>query len=48
MNTPLSDAEITAALREMEGWSHQRDALEREYRFSDFRAALAFMFAEST
>ncbi|MEY4687223.1 MAG: hypothetical protein RIR76_1246 [Verrucomicrobiota bacterium] len=43
MNTPLSDAEITAALREMEGWSHQRDALEREYQFSDFRAALAFM-----
>ena len=43
MNTPLSDAEITAALREMEGWSHQRDALERESRFSDFRAALAFM-----
>ncbi len=43
MSKPLTEAEITVALRGSPGWSHQRDALEREYRFPDFRAALAFM-----
>ena len=43
MITPLTDAEIATALRGLPGWSHQRAALEREYRFADFRAALAFM-----
>ena len=43
MSTPLSEAEISAALSRLPGWSHRRDALEREYRFPDFRAALAFM-----
>ncbi|MFM8338166.1 MAG: 4a-hydroxytetrahydrobiopterin dehydratase, partial [Opitutaceae bacterium] len=43
MSKPLTDVEITVALRGLPGWSHQRDALEREYRFPDFRAALAFM-----
>ena len=43
MSKPLTEAEITVALRGSPGWSHQREALEREYRFPDFRAALAFM-----
>ena len=43
MSKPLTEAEITVALRGSPEWSHQRDALEREYRFPDFRAALAFM-----
>ena len=43
MSKPLTEAEISAALSGLPGWSHQRDALEREYRFPDFRAALAFM-----
>lgn len=43
MSKPLTEAEITVALRGLPGWSHQRAALEREYRFADFRAALAFM-----
>jgi 4a-hydroxytetrahydrobiopterin dehydratase len=43
MSKPLAEAEITVALRGLPGWSHQRAALEREYLFADFRAALAFM-----
>lgn len=43
MSKPLTEAEITVALRGSPGWSHQRAALQREYRFADFRAALAFM-----
>ncbi len=41
--TPLSPAEIAAALPTLPGWTLERDALARTFQFADFRAALAFM-----
>jgi 4a-hydroxytetrahydrobiopterin dehydratase len=40
---PLAPAEISAALATLPGWACERDALAKEFRFEDFRAALAFM-----
>ncbi|MBI2516791.1 MAG: 4a-hydroxytetrahydrobiopterin dehydratase [Opitutae bacterium] len=42
-STPLTPAEIAAALPTLPGWTHERDALAKEFKFADFRAALAFM-----
>ena len=41
----LSDAERDAGLGSLPGWSlvHGRDAIRREFRFSDFNAAFGFM-----
>lgn len=41
--TPLSENEIAAALRELPGWTCERDALTRTFQFADFRAAMSFM-----
>ncbi len=43
MTTRLSDAEISTALQELDGWSRDGDKLLREYRFADFVAAFGFM-----
>jgi 4a-hydroxytetrahydrobiopterin dehydratase len=43
MRTPLTDAEIAAALRALPGWSHEERALSKTYRFGTFRDALAFI-----
>jgi 4a-hydroxytetrahydrobiopterin dehydratase len=43
MTKKLSDAEITAALEDLEGWSRDGDKLLREFRFADFVAAFGFM-----
>jgi 4a-hydroxytetrahydrobiopterin dehydratase len=40
---PLSPAEIAAALPTLPGWSFDHDALVKEFKFADFRAALSFM-----
>ena len=40
---PLVPAEIAAALKALPGWTWERDALAKEFRFENFRAALAFM-----
>lgn len=40
---PLTSSEITAALRELPGWTVERDALARTFQFADFKAALVFM-----
>ena len=45
MTTKLSDAEVTAALEGLAGWSRDGDKLLREYRFPDFVAAFGFMAA---
>jgi 4a-hydroxytetrahydrobiopterin dehydratase len=39
----LTDAEITAALADLNGWRREGDKLFREYRFADFVTAFAFM-----
>ncbi|MEI6861767.1 MAG: 4a-hydroxytetrahydrobiopterin dehydratase [Verrucomicrobiota bacterium] len=40
---PLTSAEIQVALVALPGWAFERDALAKEYRFENFRDALAFM-----
>ncbi|KAB7646213.1 4a-hydroxytetrahydrobiopterin dehydratase [Polymorphobacter fuscus] len=39
----LNDAEITAALPDVPGWTRNGDGIERQYRFADFVTAFAFM-----
>jgi 4a-hydroxytetrahydrobiopterin dehydratase len=41
--TVLSPAEITAALRNLQGWSVKRDKLHREFTFAGFVEAFGFM-----
>jgi 4a-hydroxytetrahydrobiopterin dehydratase len=45
MTTRLSDAEITRALEQLDGWSRDGDKLYRELQFADFVAAFSFMTA---
>lgn len=40
---PLKAAKITAALAELPGWKHRRDALVKEFKFASFKEALSFM-----
>ncbi len=39
----LSEGELEAALRTLEGWSVAGGKLHREFRFADFGSAFAFM-----
>jgi 4a-hydroxytetrahydrobiopterin dehydratase len=39
----LDDAAIARALAELPGWQRQGDALVREFRFKNFREAMAFV-----
>ncbi len=43
--TPISDANRTAALTELEGWSYDADAkaISKKFQFADFKEAFAFM-----
>jgi 4a-hydroxytetrahydrobiopterin dehydratase len=43
MSKPLSPDEISAACAKLPGWSFDRDALTRTYKFGSFREALSFM-----
>jgi len=40
---PLKKTEIHGALEDLPGWSFQRDALAKTFKFGDFREALSFM-----
>ena len=40
---PLTLAEIKAALLALPGWSFDRDALAKEFKFGSFKEALSFM-----
>ena len=40
---PLTPAEITTALAALPGWAFERDALAKEFKFGNFKEALAFM-----
>lgn len=42
-STPLTQNEIAAALRELPGWTFERDALAHTFRFGSFREAMSFM-----
>ena len=39
----LSDQEIMKLLRELPGWSLKDRAIEREFRFKDFKGAMEFV-----
>lgn len=41
----LSDAELTAALGRLVGWTRNENAITKQYQFADFRAAMWFLNA---
>jgi 4a-hydroxytetrahydrobiopterin dehydratase len=41
--TPLTHAEIEAALANLPGWKCERDALAKEFKFGSFPEAMSFM-----
>jgi 4a-hydroxytetrahydrobiopterin dehydratase len=43
MAEPLNDEQISEALLDLPGWSHEGDALRRSLEFADFREAVAFI-----
>lgn len=43
MATPLSEDQITEALSDLDGWSHEDDKLKKEFSFDNFRDAIAFI-----
>jgi 4a-hydroxytetrahydrobiopterin dehydratase len=43
MAKPLAAAEIDAALGGLPGWSFAADALAKDFKFGNFREAMAFM-----
>jgi 4a-hydroxytetrahydrobiopterin dehydratase len=43
MAAPLTPTKIQAALAGLPGWALKRDALVKNFKFADFRAALTFM-----
>jgi 4a-hydroxytetrahydrobiopterin dehydratase len=43
MAQTLTAAEISTALTTLPGWTHERDALAKEFKFGSFREALSFM-----
>jgi len=43
MRIRLSDAEISAALTELPGWTIENGKLHREYKFAGFPEAFGFM-----
>ena len=40
---PLTQSQITEALRALPGWTFERDALAKEFKFGTFREAMSFM-----
>jgi 4a-hydroxytetrahydrobiopterin dehydratase len=43
MSKTLSTDEISQACRNLDGWSFERDALTKTFKFGSFREALSFM-----
>ena len=43
MPSPLTPADLTAALAALPGWALTGDALAKEFKFGSFREAMAFM-----
>jgi 4a-hydroxytetrahydrobiopterin dehydratase len=43
MSTPLSSDDITAACGKLPGWTGDRNALVKTFKFASFREALSFM-----
>lgn len=43
MSTPLSPADVQTALKDLHGWSFERDALAKTLTFGSFKEAMSFM-----
>ena len=43
MSNPLTESQIKDSLRELDGWKIEGDKLKKDFKFSGFREALAFM-----
>ncbi|HET6528233.1 MAG TPA: 4a-hydroxytetrahydrobiopterin dehydratase [Balneolaceae bacterium] len=43
MAQALSDEQVADNVKKMDGWKHQNDKLNREYKFKNFRDAMAFI-----
>lgn len=43
MSSPLSKSEVTSALQELPGWSHEADGLTKMFKFGSFREAISFL-----
>lgn len=43
MSSPLNPADVQAALKDLRGWSHERDALTKTLTFGSFREAMSFL-----
>jgi 4a-hydroxytetrahydrobiopterin dehydratase len=43
MSTPLSPADVKTALKDLHGWSFERDALAKTLTFGSFKEAMSFM-----
>lgn len=41
--TPLTQDEITDALRDLPNWKHESDALTHTFEFGSFKEAMSFM-----
>jgi 4a-hydroxytetrahydrobiopterin dehydratase len=39
----MSDNEVVSGLRDLEGWSREGNAIQREFRFGSFREAISFI-----
>jgi len=43
MSKPLTRDEITSACAKLPGWTFERDALTKAFKFGSFREAMSFM-----
>lgn len=43
MSAPLDEADLADALRELPGWTHVGDKLEKRFQRADFPDAIAFI-----
>jgi 4a-hydroxytetrahydrobiopterin dehydratase len=43
MGAPLNPDEIRAGLEGLRGWTQERDALQKTFKFGTFREAVSFM-----
>lgn len=43
MAEPLSNNEVEKALKQLPGWSFEEDKLKKEFKFKNFREAVAFI-----
>jgi 4a-hydroxytetrahydrobiopterin dehydratase len=41
--TKLSQADIDARMKQLNGWTLERDAIKKQFTFKDFMAAIAFV-----